>query len=165
MKELSKWTYLLFPRLIQAAILKIFHVYLAILPNSISKWAFNTGLTKNDKVMPNCQILTTFSKYSRFACLMGYFTGSFSSTIENSVPLWMCLVRVAETVLVWQISDLDSLNSVSLNCAELFPTVICRVLQCQWYLCNVYYLLVYLQASNLGDLSHCYEKIGAINQV
>ena len=38
-------------------------------------------------------------------------------------------------------------------------------LECQWYFRNVYYLLVYLQASNLGELSHYYEETGANNQI
>ena len=55
-----------------------------------------------------CQKEPWFGKSSCFPCLMGYFPGSCSGAIKSSVPLCICLARVAETVLVWQISDLDS---------------------------------------------------------
>ena len=142
----------------------------------------------------NCQKELWFGKSYYFTCLMGYFRGTWSDAIESSVPCCICLVRVAQTVLAWQISDLDSeaatrdvlskkpatllkmrfwhrcfpMNfacflqntsgwlldspkSVSLHCNELFFMALCWVLQCQWYF-HVYYLLVYLQASNLNEL-------------
>ena len=36
-----------------------------------------------------------------------------------------------QTVLIWQINDVDSLKLVSLHCAGLFFMAICQVLQCQ----------------------------------
>ena len=56
----------------------------------------------------NCQKESWFGKSSCFACLMRYFPGSCSGAIKSSVPRCTCLVRVAQRVLVWQISDLDS---------------------------------------------------------
>ena len=56
----------------------------------------------------NCRKEPWFGKPSSFACLMGYFPGSCSGAIKSSIPRCICLVRVAQTVLVWQFSDLDS---------------------------------------------------------
>ena len=56
----------------------------------------------------DCQKEPWFGKSSSFACFMGYFQGSCSGTIKSSEPRCICLVRLAQTVLVWQISDLDS---------------------------------------------------------
>ena len=47
----------------------------------------------------NCQKEPRFGKSYCFAYLMGYFAGSCSGTIKNSVPRCICLVRVAQTVL------------------------------------------------------------------
>ena len=56
----------------------------------------------------NCQKEPWFGKSSCFACLMWYFPGSCPGAIKSTVPRCICLVRVAQTGLVWQISDLDS---------------------------------------------------------
>ena len=56
----------------------------------------------------NCQKGLWFVKSSSFACLMGYFSESCSGAIKSSVPRCIGLVSVAQTVLVWQIGDLDS---------------------------------------------------------
>ena len=49
-----------------------------------------------------------FGKSYCFACLMGYFPGSCSRAIKSSIPRCICSGRVAQTVLAWQISHLDS---------------------------------------------------------
>ena len=56
----------------------------------------------------NCQKEPWFGKSSGFACLTGYFPRSCSGAIKSSVPRYICLVRIVQTVLVWQISDFDS---------------------------------------------------------
>ena len=60
-------------------------------------------------------------------------------------------------------ASLDSPKSVSLHCNELFFYGHMLSSACQWYFRNVYYLLVYLQTSNLGELYHYYEETGANN--
>ena len=69
-----------------------------------NKW-FNIAIEIVCRRRSNCLKEPWFGKSSNFACLMGYFPGSCPGAIKSSVPH---LVRVAQTVLVWQISDLDS---------------------------------------------------------
>ena len=102
--------------------------------------------------------LLTFIKYSCFACLIWHFPGNCSGAIKSGVPLWLCFVHVVKTVLVWWISDLDSPKWESPEFTlywvvfRLFLGWSYLFLQHQWYLSNVYNLLEYLQASNLGRL-------------
>ena len=125
----------------------------------LEKWikSYRTK-TIQKKVIPNCQ-MSTFIKSSCFAYLMWHFPGKCPTAIKSSRPCCICLVRVTKTVLVRCIRsiNLDSQKSMSLICIGLFLCS-CLVLQCQWYLCSVHYLLIYLQASDLSGLSHYYEE-------
>ena len=69
-----------------------------------------------------------FDKSSWFACFMRYFPGSCSGVIKSNVPRGICLVRVAQTAFVWQISDLDFKRSVLKNFAKFIGKHLCRSL-------------------------------------
>ena len=90
-----------------------------ILSNSIWNGAFNPRLIKQNKFIANYQ-MSTFIKSSCFACIIWHFPWSCSGSIKSSVAHCICLVRVAKTVLVWWMNDLDSSTSVSLHCIRLF---------------------------------------------
>ena len=62
---------------------------------------------------------------------MGYFPGSCSGVTRSSLPC--CMFGLRQTVLIWQINDVDSLKLVSLHCAGLilWPYVkFCSVNHC-----------------------------------
>ena len=121
------------------------------------RYSIKKGVLKNFPkfiVKHLCQSLF-FNKVvglSRLARVFSYeFCGIFRSTffIEH----------------LWATASFDSPKSVSLHCNRLlfYGHMLSSAVSLIFPKC--FLLIVYLQASNLGELSHYYEEIGSNNQI